>query len=338
MDEQRGLFAEICRTSKGQQATMTFAINRTIGDIPHFQALLGEHPRAIAGWGRKRSGRWAVALARLTPWPFVLLEDGFLRSVTRTEPPRSLLIDPVGVYYDATRPSLMEQVIAAGVTAGEASRARDIAAAWCTAGLSKYNHAPHFAGTLPEKYVLVADQCFGDLSVVSGMADAASFATMIAAAKDENPDCTVLVKVHPDVVSGRREGYIPGTALTDPRMRIISADCHPLRLIAGAQAVYSVTSLLGFEALLHGKRVRCFGMPFYAGWGVTEDALERPPRRRTARLEALVHAAFVAVPRYADPASGAVWDVEAAIADAARARAELLASFGEAEHRRDGSL
>ncbi|MGJ7724790.1 capsular polysaccharide export protein, LipB/KpsS family [Escherichia coli] len=31
----------------------------------------------------------------------------------------------------------------------------------------------------------------------------------------------------------------------------------------------AMTSLSGFEALLHGKRVFCYGMPFYAGWGLT---------------------------------------------------------------------
>lgn len=304
---------------------MAFAINRTIGTIPHLQNLLREHPRAIAGWGRKPSGRWAVALARLTRRPFVLLEDGFLRSVARGEPPRSLLVDPVGVYYDAGRPSRMEQAIAAGVCAEAASRARAIAAAWRTAGLSKYNHAADFAGPLPDRYVLVADQCFGDLSVARGLADATSFHAMIAAALSENPDCRVLVKVHPDVASGRRRGYLAGTALTDPRLRVITTDCHPLRLIAGADAVYTVTSLLGFEALLMAKRVRCFGMPFYAGWGLTADALPPPPRRRPVALEAMIHAAFVTLPRYADPIGGEPWEIEAAIADAARARSEVLA-------------
>ena len=231
---------------------MAFAINRTIGAIPHLHSLLGEHPRAIAGWGRKPSGQRAVALARLTRRPFVLLEDGFLRSVARSEPPRSLLIDPVGVYYDAGRPSLMEQAIAAGVNAPAASRARAIAAAWCAAGLSKYNHAPHFAEALPKRYVLVADQCFGDLSVARGQANAASFRAMIAAALKENPDCMVLVKVHPDVISGRRAGYIPSTAFADPRLRVIAQDCHPpppppLRLIAGAEVVYAVTLAAGFR-------------------------------------------------------------------------------------------
>lgn len=306
---------------------MAFAINRAIRDIPRIQALLSEHPRAVAGWGRKRSGQRAVALAGLMRRPFVLLEDGFLRSVARCEPPRSLLIDPVGVYYDAGQPSLMEQAIAGGIDAESACRARAIAAAWCTAGLSKYNHAPHFTGILPKRYVLVADQCHGDLSVQRGLADAASFGAMVTAALGENPDCTVLVKVHPDVVSGRRSGYIPDSALADPRVQVVATDCHPLRLVAGAEAVYAVTSLLGFEALMHGKRVRCFGMPFYAGWGLTEDAPKPPSRRRSAPLEALVHAAFVTVPRYVDPGSGEICEVEAAIASASRARSELLASF-----------
>ena len=35
--------------------------------------------------------------------------------------------------------------------------------------------------------------------------------------------------------------------------------------------VYVVSSTMGFEALLAGKSVTCFGMPWYAGWGATDD-------------------------------------------------------------------
>ena len=63
-----------------------------------------------------------------------------------------------------------------------------------------------------------------------------------------------------------------------------------------------MTSQMGFEALLWGRPVHCFGMPFYAGWGLTMDRLS-PPLRRQARpsLEALVHAALVSYPRCVDP-------------------------------------
>ncbi|MDE2303324.1 MAG: hypothetical protein KGK11_12275 [Sphingomonadales bacterium] len=299
-------------------------MNRQIRGIPHFASLLAEHPRALAGWGRKPSGRRAVALSRWLGRPFVLLEDGFLRSVAREEAPRSLLIDDLGVYYDATAPSRMERAIAAGVTAPEAARALAIAAAWADAGLSKYNHAPAWEQQLPERYVLVADQCFGDLSVAGGLADARSFAAMLDAALAEWPGLPVLVKLHPEVAAGRRRGYLDGAALADPRLTLIGEECHPVTLVAGAAAIYAVSSLIGFEGLLHGRPVRCFGMPFYAGWGLTGDALPAPSRRGAASLAALVHAAFVALPRYVDPASGARCEAEQAIARAALDRAALL--------------
>ncbi|MEZ5684748.1 MAG: hypothetical protein R3D78_02115 [Paracoccaceae bacterium] len=52
-------------------------------------------------------------------------------------------------------------------------------------------------------------------------------------------------------------------------------------LIDIVDEVWTMTSLLGFEALLRGKSVTCAGMPFYAGWGLTRD-LETAPERRSA--------------------------------------------------------
>lgn len=51
--------------------------------------------------------------------------------------------------------------------------------------------------------------------------------------------------------------------------------------------MYVVTSQLGFEALLAGKRVHCFGMPFYAGWGLTEDSQSCARRSVERSLEAV---------------------------------------------------
>ena len=309
---------------------MATPTNRAIGRIAHLDTFLAEHPQAIAGWGRKPSGRRAVALARLLRRSYVLLEDGFLRSVARGAPSLSLLVDDIGCYYDAAAPSRMELAIAAGTTRAEAAEARKLIAAWRAAGLSKYNHAPDYTGPLPDRYVLVADQCHGDLSVASGLADADSFTAMLAAALAEYPDHQVVVKVHPDVQTHRKASWFPRAVLDHPRVRIIANGCHPVRLIAHAAAVYTVTSLIGFEALVHGRPLRCFGMPFYAGWGLSQDALPAPQRRastaRPTRIEDLVHAAFVVVPRYAAPATGAAWTAGEAIAHAAAERAAMLAS------------
>ena len=83
-------------------------------------------------------------------------------------------------------------------------------------------------------------------------------------------------------------------------------------LIEACDEVWTMTSLLGFEALLRGKPVVCLGAPFYAGWGLTRDLGPVPDRRRRAPdghplprpdLIHLVHAVLISYPRYFDPVS-----------------------------------
>lgn len=305
---------------------MVLATNRTIAAIPHLAVFLADHPQAVVGWGRKRSGRVAALLARLLGRPRVLLEDGFLRSLERRGAPVSLIVDDVGVYYDAGAPSRIERQIAREPTEAQGHRARAVIERWRAGRVSKYNHAPDHAGALPERYVLVVDQTAGDLSLRLGKARRASFSDMLQAALDENPEATVVVKVHPDRFTHGKHGNFTAGELAQPRVRVIAAACHAVRLLEAADAVYTVTSLMGFEALLWGKRVRCFGMPFYAGWGLTEDALPPPARRGRASLEALVHAALVDAARYVDPANGGSWSVEQAIDHVAAGRAARQAA------------
>ena len=268
---------------------------------------------AYAGWGLKPSGRFAAWRAARRGLPCWRLEDGFLRSV---EPgldhaPLSIVVDDTGIYYDATRPSALESHVVKRLSAKAAGRARALVAAWRAARVSKYNHLPEYHGALPARYVLVADQTFGDASIRYGMAGPESFSRMLRAALAENPDATVLVKIHPDVFAGRKRGYFDVRSLSSmPRVRVLAEDVHPVGLIGGAAAIYVVTSQIGFEGLLWGKRVRVFGMPFYGGWGLSNDELPAPARRQPVALENLVHAALVEYPRYLDPETGRRCEVE----------------------------
>src|SRR5690606_24852936 len=105
------------------------------------------------------------------------------------------------------------------------------------------------------------------------------------------------------VESARLEGLADITATGAPAAALIDA----------ADEVWTVTSTLGFEALIRGKPVTTLGAPFYAGWGLTRD-LGPIPARRTTRpdLETLVHAALIAYPRYRDPMSNLPCPVEIA--------------------------
>lgn len=259
-------------------------------------------PSAWLGWGYKRSGQMATWYAQQSHASTLLLEDGFLRSIHRDAPTFSLLIDDLGLYYDATRPSRLETYIQRPLTPAQQTRAQKIRQTWCTSGVSKYNHSRDYCGTLPQPYVLVIDQTYGDASVTYGGATPQTFIDMLKAALEENPTSTVLVKVHPDVLTRKKKGYFALEHLRQiPRIQIIASACHPVRLIQKAQKVYTVTSQIGFEALLWDKPVRCFGMPFYAGWGLTHDALPAPQRRQPVPLEQLIHAALIDYPRYVHP-------------------------------------
>jgi capsular polysaccharide export protein len=153
--------------------------------------------------------------------------------------------------------------------------------------------------------VLVVDQTFGDASIKYGLCGSESFKRMLDAAHAENPQAMILVKVHPDVFAGRKKGYLDHAALANlPRVQVLGEDVHPVNLIARAEAVYTVTSQVGFEGLLWGKPVRTFGMPFYAGWGLTHDDIATPLRRTKVQLPDLIHAALIEYPRYADPETG----------------------------------
>lgn len=268
--------------------------------------------KAIAGWGRKRSAEKARQLADALDLPYLALEDGFLRSVgPGDEAPLSIVLDREGIYYDATRPSQLETLIRNDLGAAQVERARALIAHWRNGRVSKYNHAREYAGELPERYVLVVDQTFGDASIGHGLGGPQSFQRMLEAALDENPGCSVLLKLHPDVLAGKKHGHFDVAKIRcNLRVEVFAGDVHPVRLIEHAEAVYVVTSQVGFEGLLWGKRVRTFGMPFYAGWGLTEDELPAPARRKRVPLETLVHAALVEYPRYIDPETGERCGVE----------------------------
>ena len=118
---------------------------------------------ATLGWGRRKYARRARRVAQAKGIPFLCLEDGFLRSVGlgSTEPPLSIVVDDLGIYYDATHPSRLDSLIARPLTGRETARARAIIMAWRNGRVSKYNYAPDHAGDLPERYVLVVDQTWG---------------------------------------------------------------------------------------------------------------------------------------------------------------------------------
>lgn len=282
--------------------------------------LYGLSRRTLIGWGRKPSGLVAAALADRDDRKLLLIEDGFLRSFERSEAPEAVVLDRQGIYYDASAPSDLEDMIRDPLTASQQEMARQIMIAWRQNRVSKYNAQADYSGTLPAKYVLLIDQVRADASLRYGAADDQSFVRMLEAARDENPDCVLVVKLHPDALTLDRASCFDLAKLRSmPGLILLDAPCHPVSLLEAAEKVYTVTSQMGFESLIWGKPVRVFGMPFYAGWGLTDDALETPTRRQTVSLEQLIYAVLVRYCRY----------VNSAEVESAYAVLDQIASLGQ---------
>jgi capsular polysaccharide export protein len=261
---------------------------------------------AVLVWGHSPTAWRGEALASRRGVPLVRVEDAFLRSIhpgrSRREAPLGLLVDPVGVHFDSRGPSRIEQILAGHdfqysniLQAAKLSMAR-----LKHQDLSKYNiHDPDLP--LPEPgYILVVDQTRGDASIRYGAASEATFSKMLAAALHENPDARIVIRSHPETGAGLRPGHY-SAADAGGRVTILTAPVSPHRLLAGASAVYTVSSQLGFEAILHGHRPRVFGQPFYAGWGLSDDRQPLPRRTRRLTAEELFAGAMIVAPLWYDP-------------------------------------
>ncbi len=266
-------------------------------------ALAARSGRGLLVWaGREPEGLAAPVIRRV--------EDGFLRSRglgAELVPPLSLVTDDLGIYYDPTRPSRLEALILAPPPPGGIRRAERLVAALVRQGVGKYN----LGGArpdLPEGHrILVPGQVEDDASIRLGAGEVRDNAALLQAVRAAHPGAVIVYKPHPDVEAGLRPGAI------DARLAdVVARHADPIALLAECDEVWTMTSLLGFEALLRGKPVTCLGAPFYAGWGLTRDLGPIPARRRHAEdghplprpsLEQLAHAALIAYPRYYDPVS-----------------------------------
>jgi len=284
----------------------------------------------VLAWGTKPSALSASALAARLSIPLLRVEDGFLYGLEPASRRMSLVVDDVGIYYDARHPSRLESLINSPLNADQISRADLVRKLWTQHGVSKYNHAPDWRHCshssldasgddwFSSPFILLIDQTRGDQSITGAIADESSFLVMLEAALTQTAIEHIVIKAHPEVVRGTKLGHFdlsPGSVISrNPRIRVMTDDYSLPSVIKEATAVYTVSSQAGFEALLWDKPVYTFGMPFYAGWGLTYDYLHAPERRCNVGLEQLIYAAFVHYPRYLHPETNQLCEVEDLIA------------------------
>ena len=250
---------------------------------------------AVAGWGLRPSGQRAAAIARHVSLPLTILEDGFLHGFAPNDdvPRAAFTLDARAPHYAPD--CALRDTIAGDLPAKDIERAHAAMIELATRELSKYNAAPrldlHELG-ITRPFVLLVEQVEGDLSLADAPGDV--FARMVARARADHPDHALVVRAHP---AARGHGPLARLVPT----AIVPGPGNIWPLLKGAAHVYTVSSHAGFEALVAGTPVTCFGRPFYAGWGLTRDegasGEAAEPRRTLAHVFA---AAYLRHSRYLD--------------------------------------
>lgn len=271
------------------------------------QALLRQarHGSRIVVWAAREPEGLAEAAAAQGA-QLVRIEDGFLRSSglgSNHVAGASLVVDAEGIYFDPRRPSRLERLLQHGSFDEQTLlRARALRQYLVRNELTKYNVGSRSRGisaAAGRRRLLVPGQVEGDASIRYGSPLVNNNLELLRRVREAEPGAWIVYKPHPDTEAGTRPGRVDESRLRRYADEIVWG-VSPTALFGQVDAVHTMTSLLGFEALLRGIPVVTWGQPFYAGWGLTEDRL--PPGRRTRRLELdmLVAGALLHYPLYAD--------------------------------------
>lgn len=288
-------------------------------------------------WGAKGSYEKSklIAHAKKKHVPAILLEDGFIESVipsVLTSAPKmyraqhSITADCLGAHFMGGVPSTLEKMLNSDreLSAEELTRAKNLINKIRENKISKYNHQPIeplSVGRPRHEKVLLIDQVWGDQSITDGLADESTFTDMFDCAVNENPDADIIIKTHPVSPLYRFRSYFEDIPESGNIYKV-DWPINPISLMGAVDKVYVCSSQMGFEALMCGKDVHVFGMPFYAGWGATQDKMKCPRRTRKRSVEEIFYMAYIDYSIYVSHKKKCICEIEDAIDEILELREE----------------
>ncbi len=311
-----------------------FALNKTLKYLPKIlDCEVSSNPfkcfkaNTMLRWGMKptRSGLLTDKLAGIFDKNKIYIEDGFIRSIEAGlsgEPTISIIYDEISPYYNAEVLTSLQNAMNSNY------ELKDAEILLCQEALdlikkhkiSKFNFTTktklNFGKTNSHKILLI-DQRKGDYSVLKGLANENSFRNMLQTAIEKYPESEIIIKTHPDNKFNGYDTYLSREfidSLDCDRIIILDDDVNPYCAIEEVDIVFTVTSQMGFEALIAGKEVHCFGMPFYAGRGITKDYIKTPEFRfRDREILEVFYFTYFEFSKYYNPHTQKTCDVFGAI-------------------------
>ncbi|MDR2635816.1 MAG: capsular polysaccharide biosynthesis protein, partial [Campylobacteraceae bacterium] len=263
-------------------------------------------------WGKKPFDE-IKEFAKQKSIPIFYVEDGFIRSIelgSDLTKPYSLVVDRYGIYFDASNKSELEEILNSTVFHEDILKtAQKVREFLVRNHISKYNidKDEEIKITTDKKIIFVVGQVEDDASIIYGGSGMSNIA-LLKKVREENTDSFIVYKPHPDVTVKNRIGKL-SEKMTLLYADIIVKNSSTDSLFEVCDEVHTITSLVGFEALLRGKKVITYGMPFYAGWGLTQDNLTNDRRVRSLTLEELIAGALIIYPRYINLKTDEICDI-----------------------------
>lgn len=307
---------EIYRRNSGRAVTVGFSpwkrkvvpyyLRSPCGELSHASSVsdVPQNARMLV-WGRKME--IPGNLQNRTVW----VEDGFIRSKglgAAFNFPYSWVLDETGIYFDSSGPSDLEIIYSRGFSDSDLAESKSLIDVLRAKRMTKYNLT---ATPIPfdkkrikdRKVILVPGQVEADASIMFGSPVVKSNLELLEAVRRQEPEAFLIFKAHPDLVASARHGRI----LTDGVESVadlVVTEGNVLDWLDQCDEVHTMTSTVGFEALIREVPVVTYGLPFYAGWGLTKDHLTCERRCKKLTLEELVCGALIKYPRYMNPITG----------------------------------
>lgn len=278
-------------------------VTPTISEIKTLDELIGckvthtplmlNNACAVIAHGQGRPVRKAMAASTALELPMLYTDFGPLKTYNhKKHQALSMTFDHLGFVHGGDRETYLESLIKSELSEEQLNRSQALISQWKSVRASKFNHG--LGPELPaERFVVVLAEPtpFGGDKKVSR----ATTAQLVAKATQAFPTHKVVV---------------------------VPANEYAADALEKADAAFVHSSPVGFESLLWGTPTYAFGMPFYAGWGVTNDSLPSPERRMplTHGIAQLAYAYLVRYSRYVNPYDSSRISTEQALNLLARTR------------------
>ena len=258
---------------------------------------------------RQREVQQALGKERL------IVEDGLLVNDRKNTPFRqklSISFDDGAAWQDDTglASRLAATLQSDAVLSAEASaRATALIQRIVDGRLSRHNHLPDVAiklGSAERPKLLLIDGISAKADAEKVAAAQQAFKTMLRDVIAQYPDHDIVVKTELP-----KTRYLALNVLAHlPNVYFIDFNIHTRSLLDIAEKVFVVNASEGFEAVMLGKEVHCYGKPFYAGWGLTVDYAAMPERTARRSVEDIFHYAYIVGSRYYLPTEERVCELE----------------------------